>query len=84
MILPTKHLPVEKSLLAIGAEILLLLEEPITISRLWSEFTNAKNRTTTKKIYANTVTYDWFVLALDLLYFLDTIKLEFGLLRRVN
>ncbi|GHO94589.1 hypothetical protein KSF_046370 [Reticulibacter mediterranei] len=38
MILPTKRLGPERAMLTVGAEILSLLTEPKTVSRLWHEF----------------------------------------------
>ena len=38
MILPTKRITAERALLGIGAEVLRLLEEPKTVSRLWNEY----------------------------------------------
>jgi hypothetical protein len=37
MILPTKRLGIERAMLTVGAEILELLTEPKTVSRLWEE-----------------------------------------------
>lgn len=74
MILPTKRINPERSLLGIGADILALLSEPKTVSRLWSELSEYRaNRHETA-----TVTFDWFVLALDLLYGLNAVDLERG------
>ena len=78
MILPTKRITQDRSLLGIGAEILTLLDEPKTMSRLWDEF---KSRRLHKQL-VSTVIYDWFILALDVLYMLNAIRLEKGLLRR--
>lgn len=74
MILPTKHLSEERSLLRIGAEILLLLDNESTVSRLWADF--QVYRRDDLKILP--VTYDWFVLALDLLIVLDAIRFDSG------
>lgn len=38
MILPTKHLREDRTLLAIGADVLRLLGESKTVSRLWDDF----------------------------------------------
>lgn len=78
MILPTKRITKDRSLLGIGTEILTLLDEPKTVSRLWDEFISRKlNKTSTLL-----VTYDWFILSLDVLYMLNAIRLEKGVLRR--
>jgi hypothetical protein len=78
MILPTKRITQERSLLGIGAEVLVLLDGPKTVSRLWDEF---KSRSL-KNVSPYLVTYDWFILALDVLHMLSAIQLEKGILRR--
>ena len=78
MILPTKRITEERSLLGIGAEVLVLLDEPKTVSRVWDEFKSRR----LKKVSPYPVTYDWFILALDLLHMLSAIRLEKGVLRR--
>lgn len=42
MILPTKHLREDQALIAIGADLLALLSEPKTVSRLWDELRRAR------------------------------------------
>ena len=37
MILPSKHLSEDRALVTIGAEVLGLLREPKTVSRLWTD-----------------------------------------------
>jgi len=78
MILPTKHLSEDRALLAIGAEILRLLDEPKTVSRVWDEINRLRPSS------PHSVTYDWFVLALDLLYALEAIDIERGRLRKAG
>lgn len=79
MILPTKSLSSDRALLKIGGDILRLLTMPKTVSRLWEELkredSNAK-----KPNYP----YDWFILALDLLYSLRAIELREGKIRRAG
>lgn len=60
MILPTKHLPTERALLTIGAQLLMHLQEPKSVSRLWADIKLSSSRD-------NSISFDWFVLALDLL-----------------
>ena len=78
MILPTKHLPQERALLAVGADILRLLGEPKTVSRLWEELKNARASRRT----SSALTYDWFVLAIDLLFAVKAIDIERGRIRK--
>lgn len=79
MILPSKHLPQDRALLTVGAHVLTLLAHPKTISALWEELNrlDAGLAATPRRI-----TYDWFLLALDLLYALGIIELESGLVAR--
>ena len=78
MILPTKRITENRSLLGIGSDILLLLSEPKTVSRIWVEFQKQRHNAA-----LSIITYDWFVMALDLLFMLDVVILENGILRRV-
>ena len=64
MILPTKHIRPERALLTIGAEVLGCLREPMTVSRVWDELRNRRGETSEP----SAITYDWFILALDLLF----------------
>lgn len=79
MILPSKHLPQDRALLTVGAHVLKFLAHPKTVSALWEELNrhDAGLAPTPRRI-----TYDWFLLALDLLYSLGTIELESGLVAR--
>lgn len=78
MILPTKRLSESRSLLVVGADILRLLKGPKTVSRLWDEM----QKTRSTRSSSVTLTYDWFVLALDLLYTISAIDMEQGLVSR--
>lgn len=78
MILPTKKLSQDKALVALGAEILSLLDETKTVSRLWSEAKQSR----AKQLGNRMVTYDWFVLALTLLYMLGAVETENGRIKR--
>jgi len=70
MILPTKHLPSDRSLIGIGGDVLALLDEPKTVSRLWDELRESRKR---RRKHA--VTFDRFVLALDFLFTIDGVHL---------
>ena len=80
MILPTKRLGVERAMLTVGAEILELLTEPKTVSRLWDEMGRVMSERSSTRI----VNYDWFVLTLDLLYMLGVLEMDHGRIRRTN
>ncbi len=74
MILPTKHVPVNETLLGIGALLLLKLKRPKTVSALW---TQAQKQ-------AEVATFTRFILALDLLYMLGAIEMRDGLVMRAK
>jgi hypothetical protein len=78
MILPTKRLNQDKALLTLGAEILSLLDEDKTVSRLWNEAKLMRS----KKPGNRAITYDWFVLALTLLYTIGVVETESGHVRK--
>ena len=80
MILPTKHIKPDRSLLGIGAEILTLLSDPKTVSGLWNDF---------KKLRADTegvgsIGFEWFILAIDFLFIVDSIEYIQGRLVKVT
>jgi len=77
MILPTKGIPPQRALVSLGGEILRLLTETKTVSRLWDDFQKARQQTPD-------VTFDWFVLSLDFLFLVGAVELERGRLRRVE
>ncbi|MFV8751796.1 ABC-three component system middle component 6 [Nannocystaceae bacterium ST9] len=76
MILPTKGILPRKALLSVAGEILRVLEDAETVSRLWDDFRRSSDPDAE-------ITFDWFVLALDLLYILGTIDLDHGRVRRI-
>lgn len=74
MILPTIHLPVEKTLLGAGAVVLEELRGPMTVTQLWDRLRGDPT----------IGTYERFVLALDLLFVLGAIRLAHGTIRRAQ
>lgn len=77
MILPTKHISNERSLLGVGADIIAIIEKkPETISSIWNKIRQKKNKTP--------ISYRWFILSLDLLYIVGAIKIEQGLISLVS
>lgn len=77
MILPSKHLGGDRALITVGAEILEVLREPKTVSRLWTDLKRRRDETVP-------IMYDWFVLGLDLLFALGLIDFERGRVARVE
>ena len=64
MILPGKHLKPDRALLSVGGEILSVISEGSTVSELWLRVQDLRSRRDT----ASPLPFDWFVLALSLLY----------------
>ena len=79
MILPSKHLSQDRALLTIGAGILQHLYQPKTVSALWEELPHRGENVPDS---VSALSFDGFVLALDLLFLLGAIKMEEGLLAR--
>lgn len=80
MILPSKHLSRERALLSVGGHILTCLAQPKTVSALWEEL-NRPNKGLAV-VCPRKISYDWFLLALDLLYALGAIAFKSGLVAR--
>lgn len=76
--MPTKYLPHDRALLGVGAEILAQLKEPRTVSELWECVREDRN----KRVAATPLSFDWFVLALNLLYAVTAIEFSNGVVRR--
>jgi hypothetical protein len=80
MILPAKHLAADRALLTLGARVLMALEEPKTVSALWDRFR-------LKRIdnpHQSPLSYDWFVLSLNLLFMVGAVTYRQGLIVRVR
>lgn len=73
MILPSKHVPSNKALLTVGADILSLLDTPKTVSAVWDRL-RAKWDASDQLRFG----YDWFVLALVLLHSMKAIDYRKG------
>ena len=78
MILPTKHIRPDRALLAVGADVLGCLREPMTVSRLWDEIRTARS----DREVSAPINYDWFVLALDLLFIVKAVQFDRGLVQK--
>ena len=80
MILPTKHVRAERALIGVGAELLHLLREPMTVSRLWNEIRDRRSVGSPNA----PIDYNWFILALDLLYMVGAIQTKQGTLTKAE
>ncbi len=80
MILPSKHLPQDRALLTVGGHVLTSLTNPKTVSALWEKINRQDKSLVTAQ--RPKITYDCFLLALDLLYIFGAIELKNGLVTR--
>jgi hypothetical protein len=74
MILPRKHLPLDLTLLAIGAQIIDVLDRPATVDELWARSRRERG----------VVSFDRFCAALTFLYVIDLVDLDADLLTRTS
>ena len=77
MLLPTKRLSTEKSLLVVGARVLAELVRPQTVSHVW-------DRVSRHYQYSplGAIDFEWFVLALDFLFAIGALEFRQGRLHR--
>jgi len=74
MILPNKNIFLCNSLLGGGSELLIELVVPQTLSSLWEK----------AKYYDSIRTFEKFILILDLLYALNLVEFNEGIIRRIK
>lgn len=79
MIFPSKHISQERALLTVGAKLLKNLAKPKTVSAIWEDVRQSASGTHGDVTH---LSYDWFILALDLLFTFDAIEIHEGLLKR--
>lgn len=72
MILPTKHINISRSLLGMGAEILLLLNKPRNVSTLWYK----------AKLIPEINTFENYTLVLDFLFMIGAVKYDNGFIHK--
>ena len=72
MIRPTKHVPVEQTLLGVGAVIVSNLTEPCTVTALWEAV----------RQHRAIGTFERFVLALTMLFAIQAVELDGGLVTK--
>lgn len=72
MIMPTKHIPAEQSLLGAGAVVFSELSQPRTVTALWEAVRES----------GSVGTFERFVLAVTMLYTLRMVRFEAGVIIR--
>ena len=76
MILPDKHLDVNRTLLGVGADVLKILDHPSTTGELWDRFLDVRKR----EVADQPVSFDWFAKAITFLFAIRAIRIQDGLL----
>lgn len=79
MILPTKGVSPSKALVSVGADIIEFLGDgALSMTGLWRHVRDRRAGSAITRI-----SFDWFVLAIDMLYAVDVVELtELGLIQR--
>jgi hypothetical protein len=69
MILPGKHIRQDRALIAVGGDILSVLDGPMTVSAVWKKVQVVR----ATREDASPLSFDWFILALTLLYAISAV-----------
>jgi hypothetical protein len=80
VILPTKHLALNRSLLSVGGRILNKMRESQTVSALWNDLKASPSSAGDRL----DISFDWFVLALDFLFVAGAVEFRGGMIRRAG
>ena len=81
MILPSKHLRAESALIYTGGIISnLVMHQKLSVDQLWHK----TQREFSDNISDCEITYDWFVLALTMLFTINIVELRDGRIEGVN
>jgi hypothetical protein len=69
MILPGKHIKQDRALIAVGGDILSVLDAPMSVSAVWKRVQVVR----ATRENSSPLSFDWFILALTLLYAISAI-----------
>lgn len=78
MITPTKGIAPDRALLAVGAQIAMQLDRPLTVSQTWS----CLRAWRCENDHPAPISFGWFTLALDMLFALGIVDLHQDLIVR--
>jgi hypothetical protein len=70
MILPGKHIKQDRALIAVGGDILSVLDGPMTVSAVWKRVQALR----ATRADPSPLPFDWFILALTLLYAISAVN----------
>ena len=77
--MPTKHIKAENALIGVGGEVLALLDQDKTVSRLFHDLQERRRSNELATIH-----FDWFLLAVDFLFSIGAVHFDAGLLKKMN
>jgi hypothetical protein len=80
MLLPSKSIAADQALIAVGAQILLQLERPGSVSAVWQRLGAWRGN----KKMPSAIPFWWFALSLDVLFAAGAVVLQDGELRKVD
>jgi hypothetical protein len=81
VILPTKYLRQDRALVGVGADVLAVLDRPMSVSALWDRTRAARE----SRNASSRISFDWFVLALCFLNTVSAIEcIDGGLIVRAG
>ncbi|MBD2746116.1 hypothetical protein IC232_05310 [Microvirga sp. BT688] len=80
MILPGKHIRPDRALISVGGDILSVLDRPATVSEIWEKVQTLR----ASRENASSLPYDWFILAMTLLYAMSAIDFQNDRIRPVR
>jgi len=80
VILPGKHLRPDRALLSVGGDILSVLGEPAPVSDVWERVLAER----AGRQNVSPLPFDWFVLAVSLLYAMGAVDMVDGLIVRAG
>ena len=80
MLVPTKGITPDRALLTVGAQIIRILDSPLTVSQAWVRVRELRS----SEGVGRDLPFWWFTLALDVLYALGAVDLEGQVLRKLD
>ncbi|MEU7551697.1 ABC-three component system middle component 6 [Streptomyces sp. NPDC044571] len=78
MLLPSKAIPSDQAMIAVGAQILMQLDRPGSVSAVWQRLIDWRQ----DKSMPSAIPFWWFALSLDLLYATGAVAIRDGELTR--
>lgn len=77
MLVPTKGIPQDRALLTVGAQIIQVLDRPLTVSQVWARVRERRS----EEDRSHDLPFWWFALALDVLFALGAVEFRGSVLQ---